>query len=119
MEWTRLNFIDNDFHLLFKSDIPAIKHQKIRTYHLELLQELSGMPVWPPDEVAEVLYNNFPIHYQKVVQLLGVKCDAVRGASGRVGGLCQRLTHESRHLLLVCTAPVGEGESLRPGLSHF
>ncbi|MBN3946434.1 MAG: hypothetical protein HWQ38_08050 [Nostoc sp. NMS7] len=104
MEWVRLDFTDNDFQLLFKSDIPAIKHQKIRSYHLELLQELSGMPVWPPDEVALVLYNNFPLHYQKVAELLGVKCD--------------RLTDESRHLLLVCTAPVGEDESVRPGLSH-
>ena len=105
MEWTRLDFVDNHFQLLFKSDIPAIKHQRIRAYHLELLQELSGMPVWPPDEVAEVLYKNFPLHYQKVGELLGLECD--------------RLTDESRHLLLVCTAPVGEDESVRPGLSQI
>ena len=105
MEWTRLNFTDNDFQLLFKSDIPAIKHQKIRSYHLELLQELSGMPVWPPDEAAQVLYETFPLHYQKLTELLELECD--------------RLTDESRHLLLVCTAPVGEGESIRPGLSQI
>ena len=108
MDWIKLNFNDNNFLLLFKSDIPAIKHQKIRSYHLELLQELSGMPVWPPEEVAEVLYKNFSIHYQKVTELLSVGC-------GSYVGLCDRLTDESRHLLLVCTAPIGD----RPGLSQI
>jgi len=105
MQWSRLNFKDGDFKLLFKADIPGVKHQSIRAYHLELQTELSGMPVWPPEEVATVLYENFAPYYQKVTQLLGVECD--------------RLTDESRHLLLVCTRPVGEGESLRPGLSFL
>jgi hypothetical protein len=105
MQWSRLNFKDGDFKLLFKADIPGVKHQSIRAYHLELQTELSGMPVWPPEEVATVLYENFAPYYQKVTQLLSVECD--------------RLTDESRHLLLVCTNPVGEGESLRPGLSFL
>ena len=105
MNWSRLEFIDGDFQLLFKSDISATHHHKIRAYHLELQQELSGMPVWPPEEVAAVLYKNFGRYYQKVTELFGVECD--------------RLTDESRHLLLVCTQPFGEEENLRPGLSFL
>lgn len=105
MEFCRLDFNDLDFQLLFKSDIPATKHQRIRAYHLELLQQLSGMPVWPPEEVGAVLYEHFSVYYQKVGELLGVKCD--------------RLTDESRHLLLVCTAPIGDEGEMRPGLSQI
>jgi hypothetical protein len=103
--WKRLDFIDGDFVLLFKSDIPAHLHLQIRAYHMELQQELSGIPVWPVDEVSAVLYNNFGKYFCKVTDLLKLDCD--------------RLTDESRHLLLVCSAPVGEGENLRPGLSYL
>ncbi|PHJ64931.1 hypothetical protein VF04_03845 [Nostoc linckia z7] len=103
--WKRLDFIDGDFTLLFKSDIPGQLHLQIRAYHLELQQELSGIPVWPVDEVSAVLYANFGKHYHKITELLKLDCD--------------RLTDESRHLLLVCSAPVGEGENFRPGLSYL
>lgn len=105
MHWCRLDFVEGDFRLLFKSEIPGSKHQIIRAYHLELQQELSGMPVWTPEEADTALYKIFAPYYRKVAELLGIECD--------------RLTQKSRHFLLVCTEPVCNDENLRPGLSFL
>jgi hypothetical protein len=105
--YIRLDFNNSDYILLFKQDIPAHRHRIIRAYHVELLQKISdsSFPVWPPEEIAEDVYKHFNLYIRKLFSVLNLKIDP------------DDLTPASRHHFCICTEPVGDSETYRPGLS--
>lgn len=100
----RLNYKDSgNFVLILPSHISLNKHKKIRSYHLELLSRLVNFPVWSPEEVAFLLYDNFEIYYQKIFDVLDC------------GAKASEIDTIDLHLFLICTEPKGN----RPGLSFL
>lgn len=107
----RLDFIDQDFKLIFPCQIPLVRHAIIRAYHIELLKKCEGLTVWPPppDEPEEEeswdLYGEFALYYRKIVGFIDPLID------------CDRLLPSSRHLFFICTEPLVTENAVIPGLS--
>jgi len=114
----KLKSKDGNFQLVTKSDIPASRYQKVRGYHLELLNVIhnkEGMIYWEPQQIvpsppypefSTYLYEKYWRYYLKVFEALhlGINCD--------------ELTPHCRHNFLICNSD-RQGEEVKFSLSFL
>lgn len=94
----------------------------IREYHLQLLQSLhpksedEKIEIWPPERVAEEIYENLRPCFWKVTALLEQDFYQRWGVEQKID--CDRLDPVGRHLFFVCTTPFEHpSRGFVPGLS--
>lgn len=106
--WT-LRYLDGNFTIAQSPSVLnanlQLHSRLVRLYNFELHQAIAGHTIWPPDEAAQPLYQQFQIYFQKLGALLDPPIDT------------DLLEPVSRHLFFVCTEPFQEEDRLIPGLS--
>lgn len=95
--WT-LRHLDGDFSIVTAPPVLdrnfQLHSKLIRLYHIELQSSLAGINVWPPEDVADLIYSKLPRHFQKLGALFDPPIET------------DCLDPISRHQFFVCTDPV-------------